>query len=199
MGLFTSLAKRRITEKNLLASVSKSVRSIDAEEDELHRAENRDRNASSMGLEPIGDDSYFAHVVGVHPDVPDIVVKVIDWRADGFYLFAKAILAGELVGDMYPKIYGINIVDDVAIVLVERLGEAECSTDDLEEANCLRIACWDMWDSYSPAVSDWVKWVQEVGIEYDVRIDLHDQNMMFRDGVQPVLIDPLAGYTERVP
>lgn len=93
-------------------------------------ADRREENARNLGLEPIGRPSVFAELVAVHPDAPDMVIKVVP-KGDPGYIYAKDCFEGRLgVSSLVPVIYALHEVGDNAFIYMERLyDEADMEED----------------------------------------------------------------------
>lgn len=131
--------------------------------------------AADLGLTPIGATSYCAIAVGVHPDLPDVVVKVVDMKRDGFFVFAKAVMDGDLIGPEFPIIHSITETGNgTAVVLMERL----------EEFYGYEHVRWALIREHEATLG-------ALGEPSGFYTDMHRGNFMQR-GEQVVIIDPLG-------
>lgn len=97
----------------LLAQVREFVKtSIEDEE--------RGSNASRLGLEAIGADSCFAHLVAKWDKLPNVVIKVAG-SSDAFHDFAEAVYDGTLKGKHFPVFHHVSEEADYGIYVMEEL------------------------------------------------------------------------------
>ena len=152
------------------------------------RVENglREHNAALLGLTPIGRVSAFALVVGVHPQLPDVVFKVCP-KNDGFIAYATDCLNCALVGPHFLKVYSVTKIDDYhTLCVVERL----VSEPDNEDLEAVDAAIWRF--SAHRASSGLVQAVKQLAERYG-HLDLHSGNYMKRADGTIVFCDPVAG------
>lgn len=193
--------------EQLARTVTRSARTA-----HLTQGEN---GARSLGLKPIGESSAYAMAVGVHPDIPNVVVKVVDARGDdAFWHYANAVVEGDIeAGPHIPDIMSITMVDDYsAIVLMERLKPlADIDLDeytyddtkgnfDPDVVNAMSQANSSVYQGRRDQDFDVVRPCEHPDLysvgrwaaRNDHALDLHDGNWMRRECGQLVLIDPVC-------
>lgn len=193
-----------MTPEVLLETVTKSIRTGSAEP---HFGggggiDNRRKNAEALGPEfvSIGEKSFFAHVVAYHKDMPDVVLKVIDAHKDGFYLYAKAVLAGEITGAMVPKIMAVTEPNAAgqSIVLMERL--VHSSGDDEFNHALFSLALNNLLNGRDVPgqLEGFITFLRQAKQTHHlVVLDIHAGNWMQRADGQLVLIDPIGHYVRK--
>jgi hypothetical protein len=147
--------------------------------------------AESLGLSKLGEDSFYAVAVGYDPKLPDVVVKVMDKRVDACWDFIEAVHDGTLVGDLFPVIHSVTEIDNIAVVLMERLLPYDRTNSVMGDAfNELLSAQFKLGTTEQNML---FTWVADIGGHRD----LHAGNIMFRADGTLVVIDPISGTAER--
>lgn len=164
--------------------------------------------ATALDLMPIGAASAFALAVGVHRDLPNVVIKVMDTSQDMCAAFLQAVFEGVLTGPHMPHVLSITPAgENTIVVLMERLfpllegtnkdayGYLNSSAEvigyhDLGIARkvaVLQDAFRRGWGG-TQDVHALCDWADHHGFEKD----LHTGNIMQRANGQLVIIDPVA-------
>lgn len=158
----------------------------------------RGNSASRFGLKPIGESSSYAVAVGVHKDLPDVVVKVVNARDDGFYWYALAIYRGIIKGPHLPVILSVTEPSDqgLSVVAMERLYLVP------ESRRRTRLNFGQRMGHLANFVQgkcpDDLAKVRDLADHMGLRIDAHSGNWMYRRKDRHiVLIDPFSYRDDR--
>ena len=160
----------------------------------------RAANAELLGLTPIGRGSAFASLVAVHPQFPDMVVKVVDWDDAGAW-YLRACKDGVIKGPHAPVVYAVHRMGTQAFIYMERLIDVndmpENMDDYVRDVNefCRRSTGAATIDS---TIVTWKmqfkQWNLHPERDYNMfSTDFHSGNCMFRADGTLVFIDPVHG------
>lgn len=100
--------------QHVIEQLSKSLSSTDS------IPKDREGANKLLGLETTSDRGSFCVTAGVHPDLPNLFIKVVP-NNEATLPFVYAIQNGELSGKIYPKIESIIKLDHVTIIIMERV------------------------------------------------------------------------------
>lgn len=148
-----------------------------------------DALTTKLGLNPIGHGSCYAVVVGVPPELPDVVVKVCV-KGDAFIHYACACADGRLVGPHFLRVYSATMIETdndaggAWVFVMERL-PTEGTYDDACVVN----------DRRHPglfAALNSIAAVMNAEGGSDWGFDLHTGNVMRRADGTIVLLDPVS-------
>lgn len=160
------------------------------------RSSDKERNAKALGLKDSSNgEGSFAAAVGMHPDLPNVIIKVVQ-TADPFFTFAKASLDGLLNSKHLPEIYSVTQVDDTAVILVEYIPhpmtDVEFICDDVGHRMYYRPESFR--EEPLSSVDDrssMMKQVLDFCDKYGCKIDTHAGNFRKREDGIWVFIDPV--------
>lgn len=153
--------------------VTRSVRNSSS------RKEHGRQNAYEYGLEPIGESSCYAEAVGVHPKLPNVVIKVIDMYGDACGLYLREIYRGNIKHSWAPRVYFYEELGSRIVVGMERLLEFDGYQDEITKIRCIL-----------PEVRDSI--LDESECLAEIRIDTHMGNFMQRENGEVVCTDPFS-------
>ena len=159
----------------------------------------RAANAELLGLTPIGRGSAFASLVAVHPQFPDMVVKVVDWDDAGAW-YLRACKDGVIKGPHAPVVYAVHRMGTQAFIYMERLIDVNDMPENRDEyVGSVNSFCKGYEDSgIDSSIETWLmqfkQWNLHPSGDYSrFSTDFHSGNCMFRANGDLVFIDPVHG------
>lgn len=166
--------------------------------EEVYLKERRIKTAEHLGLEPIGRGSAFAELVAVHPELPDVVLKVVDEDEAGA-AYAKACFEKKIDSIHAPVIHAYHEVEGKAFIYMERLIDLKDMPEDCSERmehNNLYMLDYQpedcLYEADSETLPDYRYQFWRWNAEYDYSEDFHNGNAMFRADGTWVCIDPVS-------
>ena len=161
----------------------------------------RKDTAERLGLTPIGRGSVFAELVAVHPELPDVVLKVVE-ADDAGAAYAKACFDKEIDSIHAPVIHAYHEVEGKAFIYMERLIDLRDMPEDcserMEDNNVYMdfIITDSTLESRNPkeyeTISDYRDQFERWNYKYEGNPDFHSGNAMFRADGTWVCIDPVS-------
>lgn len=170
--------------------------------------ERRIDTAKQLGLTPIGRPSAFAELVATHPELPDVVLKVVDAN-DGGARYAKAVYNKEIDSIHAPVIHAYHEVEGKAFIYMERLIDMK----DMKEDVSHRMDVTNEFVRYNMITSHRIRaraihtedefmelehfqeqlhrWKNSDENQHILGFDMHSGNAMFRADGTWVSIDPV--------
>ncbi len=164
--------------------------------------------AKQLGLTPIGRPSAFAELVATHPELPDVVLKVVEAN-DGGARYAKAVYNKEIDSIHAPVIHAYHEVEGKAFIYMERLIDLkdmkedvsqrmDCTNefvrykgDDIIRARAIRMHTEKELMELEHFQEQLHHWKNADENRYDLGFDMHSGNAMFRADGTWVSIDPV--------
>ena len=212
-NLFKKKAKNSNTEMHdIVKKVSSNINSLSNECSV--DAVNKEAFARKCGLNSVTDSGSFSALVAEHPDLPNVIVKVVPLY-DKYLNFAEDCMAGKLVSRMWPTIHNITILDTHAVILVERIEYGirssetnphpdeyirRCASKIMQRADNL---AWEInYDElkdyqmagYEQDLKDFIKDMVYLCKQHDAKPDMHGGNFMVRLDGSIVCIDPIFSH-----
>lgn len=167
-----------------------------------YTSEWRKGTAERLGLTPIGRNSAFAELVAVHPELPDVVLKVVE-ADDAGAAYAKACYEKNINSTHAPVIHAYHEVEGKAFIYMERLIDMkdmpETPVERMGYINDFMYHCSgsdkylerDYPEEYK-TISDFRSQFDRWNSWYGGSIDFHEGNSMFRADGTWVCIDPVS-------
>lgn len=209
-NLFKKKAKNSNTEMHdIVQKVSSNINSLSNECSV--DAVNKEAFARKCGLNSVTDSGSFSALVAEHPDLPNVIVKVVPLY-DKYLNFAEDCMAGKLKSKMWPTFHNITKLDTHAVILVERIeyGVRSYETNPHPDEYIRKVACKIMkradnlaWEinydeledhqlaGYEQDLKDFIKDMVYLCKQHDAKSDMHGGNFMIRLDGSIVCIDPI--------
>lgn len=210
--LFKKKKKKTTEVQDIVQKVSSNINSLS---NECHvDAKNKEKFAKACGLKSVTDSGSFSALVAEHPDLPNVIVKVVPLY-DKYLNFAEDCMAGKLKSKMWPTFHNITKLDTHAVILVERIdyGIRSYETNPHPDKYLRKYASKIMqrvddltWEIYKDKLEDY----QMAGYEQDLKDfiqdlvymckkheakpDIHKGNFMVRLDGSIVCIDPIFSH-----
>lgn len=151
-------------------------------------SKNKEEFAERCGLVSISDKGSFTAMVGVHKDLPNVVIKVVP-NYDMFLTFAQEMLNEEIHHPMFPEIYGIVQVGDHSIITVERIpNSAEELIGVVDSLDCGEDLGEPLYETFLSVVEEFLE-------RHDKAMkDFHMENFRTRKDGSLCCIDPFWSH-----
>ena len=167
-------------------------------DDAAYKCDHRTKTAEHLGLTPIGRGSVFAELVAVHPELPDVVLKVVE-ADDAGAAYAKACFEKKIVSIHAPVIHAYHEVEGKAFIYMERLIDLREMPEDCSERMEVnndfmryRISEDLLSEAEIKTLPDYRDQFERWNAEHEYREDFHSGNAMFRADGTWVCIDPVS-------
>jgi len=179
-------------DAEILDRLSNEIRtslSKDGKED----SKKKDRFAERCGLTSLSSRGSFAALVGVHEDLPEVVIKVVP-NYDMFLPFAEGVLDGRYKHKWFPKVYSVTRLETHSIVTLELLPDP-CS--DYDKGGYFdRLVRTGSKYCDRKIERDFVRIVEEFCLDNPrAQTDFHSDNIRQRSKGGKVIIDPFWSTT----
>ena len=169
----------------VVQSIVNSI-SSGAMEKSLH---NRELCNKSIGLNTTTGEGNCCVTVGVHPDIPDVFIKVVT-NDDPCIQYMQAILDGELSGKLFIKVHNLIKIDKHTLILMERLDTDEVGYQVAKDIEYNEdVSAHGICQKELQAFHDWFD--SKLRANWRIDIDIHSSNVGKRKDGSYVLFDPV--------